>query len=383
MSRPPLETNARPRLVGARILVVDDHEDLAENLREILEVEGAQVTCAATASAAIDAVGRDEGACFDVALVDIQLPDATGHDLLPQLRRAREGLTEVVLVTGNASIDDAIEAVGGEANAYILKPFDVRELIAIVNRALEKVRLRRRSRDLENRARIAEKLAAVGTLAAGLAHEIRNPLNGASLQLQLLQRRLLRENIDLKIGDPITVVLAEISRLSNLVTDFLNFARPAELMREPLDLHQLANRVVALELEETRHLGLDLVVQGHGQPVTINGDAQRLQQVVLNLVRNAMESLSEVADPTTFRSNMIVVECGQQQDGCFLAVIDQGPGIPAQQLPRIFEPFFSTKASGTGLGMSICHSVIDQHGGEIRINSKPGCTRIELFFPKG
>src|SRR5690606_15626161 len=151
----PYEFMPAQQLADAHILLVDDHDDLVENLTEILEEEGARVTRASRASEALERAQIG----FDVALVDIRLPDATGLSLLPSLRTAGDGLGEVLLITGNASLDDAIEAIGREAYAYVLKPFDPLALISTVGRALEKVRLQRKSRELERRARVAEKLA--------------------------------------------------------------------------------------------------------------------------------------------------------------------------------------------------------------------------------
>src|SRR5262245_18479024 len=131
----PLST--APQLQDARILLVDDHVELVENLTEILEDEGACVTAAAKASEALERAP----AGFDVALVDIRLPDGTGLALVPALRHLGDGLSEVLLITGNASLDGAIEAVGREAYAYVLKPFNPEDLIATVSRALVKVRL--------------------------------------------------------------------------------------------------------------------------------------------------------------------------------------------------------------------------------------------------
>ena len=115
-------------LADAHVLVVDDHDDLAENLTEILEDEGARVTRAARASEAVERAK----AGFDVALVDIRLPDATGLSLLPQLKQSGDAHGEVLLITGNASLDDAIAAVGQDAYAYVLKPFDPADLLATV-----------------------------------------------------------------------------------------------------------------------------------------------------------------------------------------------------------------------------------------------------------
>lgn len=365
------------RLDEAHVLIVDDHPDLIDNLTEILEEEGATVSRAMSASEAVEVARLG----FDVALVDIRLPDATGLMLLPQLKQASDGLTEVLLITGNASLDDAIAAVGQDAYAYVLKPFDPADLLSTVGRAVEKVRLQRSARELERRARIAEKLAAVGTLSAGLAHEIRNPLNAASLQMQLLERRLKRAGENPQLLEPVAMVQAEIARLSHLVEDFLRFARPADLHRRRFDIVALLGHVVELQALEARKHQITLHTELPSEPVYVDGDRDKLQQVVLNIVRNAMEALEGHMTSTARPTGNIVIGLERVEDGMVrLYVRDDGPGIPEDIRMRVFEPFFSTKPMGTGLGMAICHSLIQQHGGTIEIHVDHG-TCVEITLP--
>nr|WP_217910021.1 ATP-binding protein [Pseudenhygromyxa sp. WMMC2535] len=353
----------------AHILLVDDHDDLVENLTEILEEEGARVSRAARASEALERAQSG----FDVALVDIRLPDATGLTLLPELRASGDGFSEVLLITGNASLDDAIEAVGREAYAYVLKPFDPADLLATVGRALEKVRLRRESRDLERRARIAEKLAAVGTLSAGLAHEIRNPLNAASLQLQLLERRLVKVSEDPKLLEPVSVVQNELARLSHLVEDFLRFARPADLHLRRFDMAILVRQVIELLVPEAEREAIELRCELHEPQLHVEGDRSKLQQVLINVIRNALEALTD-------SGGSVDVSLAREEDMVVIRIADDGPGIPEDILLRIFEPFFSTKPMGTGLGMAISHSLIQQHGGTIAIRTEGG-TIVDIHLP--
>jgi two-component system, NtrC family, sensor histidine kinase HydH len=373
---------APKHLLDAHVLLVDDHDDLVENLTEILEDEGARVTRAARASEAVERAK----AGFDIALVDIRLPDATGLSLLPQLKQSGDGFAEVLLITGSASLDDAIAAVGQDAYAYVLKPFDPADLLATVGRALEKVRLQRGARELERRARIAEKLAAVGTLSAGLAHEIRNPLNAASLQLQLLERRVRRlEADDPKLIEPIEMVQRELARLSHLVEDFLRFARPADLYLRRFDANAMIRQVVELQSPEAERAGIELRAELPDEHLHFSGDREKLQQVLLNVIRNAMEAIESCDDPED-RSGPrghIVVSLGWAEDGMLLLrIADDGPGIPDEILLRIFEPFFSTKPMGTGLGMAICHSLIHQHGGAIEVRCEGG-TQVDILLPAG
>jgi PAS domain S-box-containing protein len=204
-------------------------------------------------------------------------------------------------------------------------------------------------RVLERRTRLAEKLAAVGTFSAGLAHEIRNPLNGATLQLQLLERRLAKI-VDAEratpVREPLALVRAELERLSRLVTEFLAFARPAALQARDTDLVATVAQVVELEAQVAaqRHRALEL--RAPDGPVTVEIDPERIKQIVLNLVRNALDAAT----------SRVIVTVRRDGAGACLCVTDDGPGISAENLARIFEPFFTTKEGGTGLGMAIVHS---------------------------
>jgi PAS domain S-box-containing protein len=487
------------RLEGARILIVDDHPDLVENLEEILEAEGATVFTAASAQAA--RARAKEG--FDVALVDVRLPDAHGPMLVPELK-GDDGLRQVLLVTGHASIQDAIEAVKAGAYAYVLKPFDPDDLLTTVQHALEDVRLRARAtslqhalerseealrtmvdtvqalllvldvdhrvvqanpavaaatgrpleqivgqrwidscvppraragmqqalekvrtgasavttesivlrridddtveertiswslaglgrgnafriyasgmdvtdvRELERRTQLAEKLAAVGTVSAGLAHEIRNPLNAATLQLQLLERRVRRISEDAGVLEPLDTVRQEIARLANLVTDFLTFARPTALDLVQTNLVDIARGVVGLLQPVAAERNVVLSLHADGEPVRVEADVQRIKQVLLNLVRNALDAVPG----DTGRVDLHIERDGA---GARITVRDNGPGVDKALAARVFEPFFTTKEMGTGLGMAITHKVVDLHGGAIGIQNEAGAVFTITLPPR-
>jgi signal transduction histidine kinase len=220
-------------------------------------------------------------------------------------------------------------------------------------------------RELERRTRLAEKLAAVGTVSAGLAHEIRNPLNAAGLQLQLLERRIARVADQVaesaKLHEPIDLVRSEIDRLSRLVSEFLLFARPTALAARDSDLSSLMAEVVGLEQPVAAERGIALELRVPDAPVVLEIDRERIKQVALNLVRNAIEAAPD--------DGHVQVAVERDGAGARFAVRDDGAGIPAETIGRIFEPFFTTKDGGTGLGMAIAHSLVDLHGGGIEVRT--------------
>ena len=238
---------------------------------------------------------------------------------------------------------------------------------------------------LAERTRRAERLAAVGTLAAGLAHEIRNPLNGAHLHLTLLERALKKEQAGSEAKESLATVASEIQRLSNLVTDFLQFARPQRMELTPTSLSDVAARAVSVLRPEAERRGVALTLEVPRTPIAVAGDAPRLEQVVLNLVKNAIEAndqSSRSRDAASGRSGgHVVARVFRTPSSAIVEVEDDGPGIAASDAP-IFDAFYTTKPSGTGLGLSIAHRIAEDHGGVMTVDSAPGRTVFRLVLPR-
>ena len=356
----------------ARVVVVDDNPDLRDNLRETLEAAGYAVvdvgTCAGARTAAAEG--------FDVALVDLRLPDGDGVSLAAGLSAASPDAA-VVLLTGFATVESAADAVRAGAFAYLLKPCKMPELLMTVEQALRQVQLRREKRELGRRAQVAERLAAVGTMTAGLSHEIRNPLNAAAMQLTVLERRVRRlegpEQPSLLA--PLLLVRDEIQRLNQILEDFLQFARPREVAGASVELAPLLTRVVDLLRgdAEQRRLTLSCDVKAG---VRAHADEGLLRQVVMNLALNALQ-----AAPV---GGWVRLEARTLAGEILLAVEDNGPGVPEAARERIFEPFFTTKAEGSGLGLSIVHAIVTQHGGSLALTpGSDGGARFEIRLPLG
>ena len=219
--------------------------------------------------------------------------------------------------------------------------------------------------ELERRASEAQAMASIATLTAGLAHEVRNPLNAASLQLQLLQRQVAKFSdaslVD-KMGQRITIVSEELVRLTKLLDDFLKLARPQRLALSPVDLVVLVHEVCAMYAPAAAecHIVLDSVVE-HGT-VVAQGDQGMLKQVLVNLVVNALDAIG--------RDGKIILRCfGQGRSRVAFEVQDTGTGIPEEVRTSLFTPFVSTKEAGTGLGLTIVKRIIDRHGGTVTVSS--------------
>jgi len=355
-----------------RILLVDDNIDLVDNLGEILEDEGYKILRATSCATARARAAQG----FDVALVDLRLPDGDGTELAAELRQTVPG-AEVVLLTGFASVESAAAAIRAGACAYLVKPCAVPELLLTVGQALRQVRLQAEREELARRAQLAEKLATVGRLTAGLSHEIRNPLNAAALQLSVLERRVrkLPRDGQATLLEPLVLVQDEIRRLDQTLQDFLLFSRPRELIRKPVQTEALLRKVADLMSGDAEGRLVHLLVEvAPGTPAAAV-DEGVLRQVLLNLVLNALD--------VSPRGGRIRLLGSGAEDGVELVVADEGPGVPPEVQNRLFEPFFTTKPNGTGLGLAIVHSLVDQHGGRVWVEqAEPQGAAFHIRLPR-
>ncbi len=478
----------------AHVLIVDDNIDLAENIAELFEDVGAAVTISSDGASAL---AQAKQRAFDLAVVDVRLPDMTGVELLPSLRESSPR-GEVLLMTGNASLDTAIEAVRQGVFAYVQKPFAPDDMLALAERALAQVELRkerarlaaelsrseqlhrgvvetaesliigvdpqgaivmwnpcatkvsgwtadeaigreflsivvveeqraafaelidkaragertpefqstvaRRDRDertvrwnltplkqdsddplellllvgtdvterldLEKRAADAEAMASLATLTTALAHEIRNPLNAAILQLELLSRigaKVEDERARRRLGNSTKLVQSEIRRLSQLLEEFLGLARPRNFDLYPIDLHQVIHDVVVMQRPVAESAGVELSSRvGEGLPQVL-GDRAKLTQVLINLLVNAIDALRER------EGGLIEIDAVRRDDGrLVISLADNGPGIGDKVARDVFRPFFSTKETGTGLALAIVKKIVDLHGGHVELVARPG-----------
>ena len=216
-----------------------------------------------------------------------------------------------------------------------------------------------------------ERLASLGRLSAGIAHEVRNPLTGISLLLDELHDRMLANPEDQGL---IQRALEEIERLEGLVNELLNFASPPDARLAPGDLAEVLRDTLFLVSKQFQKQKIHLIEDIPEQLPHPQIDSDRLKQALLNLLTNALDAMPEGGE--------LFLSIQRSADGAWLTIRDTGHGVPADRLELIFEPFYTTKGEGTGLGLSITHTIIAGHGGRIEVKSREGQgTEFRIYLP--
>ncbi len=250
-------------------------------------------------------------------------------------------------------------------------------------------RTERRVRQLELRARAAERLAELGTLTGGLAHEIKNPLSTVGLNVQLLQEDVhdLSEDAGLtqshheglvRVHRRLESLSRETHRLRDILEDFLRFAGRVELDTQATDLHTTIGELMDFFEPQANEANVNLRSQLQADPATLQADAGLLKQALLNLLINAVQAMTQAREknlPHGGADELIVrTERGKTLGGEELRIhiTDTGPGMTAEVAEKVFQPYFSTKRGGTGLGLPTSRRIIEEHGGHLTVHADPG-----------
>jgi signal transduction histidine kinase len=282
---------------------------------------------------------------------------------------------------GVRKIEDGLQSLEGNLASRINttgEPAEIQHIVQAINRLgttlKEKIDC---EKQMESQLRHSERLASLGRLVAGVAHEVRNPLATIRLRVQMCRR----DAGDAKVKDSCNIALEEIERLNGIVNRLLNFARPIQLELEPVDLRSL--------VRERIHFFEDFALSQHVQLMTSLPnrnlltmiDKDRMAQVFDNVIQNALEAMLGRG------GTLSVTLASHTQDGDNSPAVcvefqDTGKGMDSSVTGRVFDPFFTTKSSGTGLGLSISHELVRAHGGDIKIESAEGQgTNVRITIP--
>ena len=234
----------------------------------------------------------------------------------------------------------------------------------------------KKMKEMEDRIQLAERISSLGHLAAGVAHEIRNPLNAIGMGLQRLKREFLppdeskREEY-LSFAD---LILKEIRRVNNIIEQFLTLSRPSQLNLKRSSLDDVLRHLVTLFQEEASSLGIRIQSEiPPGMPL-LPIDPEKLTQALINIMRNGMQAMGQ--------GGLLRVEAKSLKAGVEVTISDSGSGIPPEQTEKIFDYYYTTKEKGVGLGLPIAHRIIEAHGGRLKIESRVGAgTKVVITLP--
>ncbi|RKU69203.1 histidine kinase [Parabacteroides sp. AF17-3] len=226
-----------------------------------------------------------------------------------------------------------------------------------------------------------DRLATLGELAAGAAHEIRNPLTAIRSTIQYLSKDFSADPVK---SEMVTELISEVERINKIVQGLLSFARPSDLNTSDINIEQLINQTLLLVTNTLRKQNVEVEFEYFTDNTTIQGDAEQLKQVFLNIILNAVEAMGK-NPPERSRTLIISIEKGTPINThsryLIISFEDSGKGIEQKNIENVFNPFFTTKEEGTGLGLAICYGIINRHEGEIEVKSVPDkgtCMNIKL-----
>lgn len=382
-----------------KILIVDDEHMILELTSMVLESQGYDVQ---TVDNAIDAYRLIDQQKPSLVLLDYMMPKVNGLQALKEIR-SRFPDTYVMMFTGKGSEEVAVELMKAGASDYILKPFSNAKLVERIEQVLRirSIELRNRellqeqkrllgeiekwNKELEQRVQqkteeleeahreilLTEKLASLGHLSAGMAHEIRNPLNSISLFAQILKSGLSADPEMLTYSDKI---VSEVERIDAILVKLLSTSKRSNFQLRSIHLDEILEASLKPFREQIQAQKISIEKNIIKETPSILADADELMQVFSNLFANA---IFEMKDGGTLK---VALECLGSE--ALIKISDTGGGIPEEHLNKIFDPFFTTKERGTGFGLSVVLRIVKTYSGRIHVDSKSGAgTTFQIWLP--
>ena len=382
---------------GEKILIVDDEEVIVKLTGLLLEKRGFDVLAASDGEQCLQMVAKHHPA---LVLLDYMMPLMNGLDTLKKIKSCYPDIS-VVMFTGKGNEDVAVELMRAGAADYLRKPFANKSLIERIDTVLSirqvemenckllkereslqdeikqwnaklEHRVREKSSELERAHREiiqAEKLAALGHMSAGMAHEIRNPLNSINLFAQIL---LSAEGLDAENQSYVYKITQEVERIDEILIQMLA-SNSNQSSKHPIDLVEIIDKVVGDYQARIESQHVELEVNLNRKIPLIRVDPLEVEKIFTNLIGNALYEMPE--------GGALTIDLQADVEKIIIMVSDTGPGIPSQNITRIFDPFFTTKEKGTGFGLSVVLRVVNSLGGRITVDSPPdagACFIIEI-----
>ncbi len=384
------------------ILVVDDDETVGNLVVKLLEMAGHYAFFCPDGESALE--NLDKGG-VDLLITDLRMPGMDGLELIDASRKIDKDL-DIIVITGYGTMEIFIEAIRAGAIDFVVKPIENEQLLNSVNRALEKKELSESLLARTQQLVQSEKMATVGILSAGIAHEINNPNTFIRTNLQLMReyiKRLKPKLEDLNVEknaesvrniifeefpQMINEALRGTERIQKIVAGVKHYAHKGDgSLSENVDIREvIAHAVTMVRAKLRKHI---TITESYLNLKEIKGEFSKLEQVFVNLLVNAADAIEDKVKERRARGDKDfmglidvsatiiegdVFETEETPDYLVLTFYDNGPGIEKKKIKKIFDPFFTTKpvGVGTGLGLYICYEIIKQHEGAITVQSELG-----------
>lgn len=330
------------------ILIVDDDERNVILLTVKMEREGYEVE---SVSNGVDALERVQTFTPDVILMDVMMPRMNGYEVLKALKSdEKTRYIPVIMLTGLGEVENKVQGFDVGAEDYITKPFSLREVSARVRSLL-------RVRALQKRIRDTEKMAALGGMVDGIAHEIRNPL----MVIGGMARRLAERECDEKSRGYADAIIKCVERLEKMIVRVDDYKRI--LVSKPIPVE--FNRVVEDALRDMAFLfeegDIEIKVSCVNPSPVVNMDYINLKTALCNIIQNSLEAMGS--------TGLLEITTSLEDGRAVVVIKDNGPGIDPDEQKKIFHPFQTSRIEGAGLGLTMAHRIISDHSGEIAVSS--------------
>jgi signal transduction histidine kinase len=349
-----------------RLLLIEDSED--DELLLLAELRSCGYEPAHTRVESLEELQRALSAGpWDAIISDYVLPGFNGLEALPLVKE--RGLdVPFLIISGAVGEDTAVKAMKSGVHDFLFKD-RLGRLGPALARELREAEVRAERRRMQERLLLSDRLAALGLLAAGVAHEINNPLASLMMNLDFTLSSARERHLQEDDVQALRNASECAQHIQEIIRDIKVFARPEAQPLGPTDLHRVLDS--ALRMAWNQVFPRAQLIKDYGEALTVHGSEARLAQIFLNLVINAAQALPVGAH---HEHEIRVVTRRQQPDAVRVEIHDTGPGIPAELQERIFDPFFTTKPEGvgTGLGLFICRRLVTEMGGRIGVESQPG-----------
>ena len=367
-----------------RVLLVDDEKDFRQTIAKRLTKRGISTEQAGTGEESLEILAKKP---VDVVVLDVKMPGMGGIETLHKIKE-KYLQTEIILLTGHAATCDGVEGIKLGAFDYLTKPIELEHLVGKIKQAFDKIKHEEEKvKDSEFRANMeqqmiaTERLASLGTLSAGVAHEINNPLAIINESAGWMRLVLKREDMaDVPSRQDLEMALGKIEkgvdRARRITHQMLETVRKNDSVSAEVNLHELVDEAIELVGKQIADKNIK-IIKKFETSLNIWSDPYQLRQVFINLLTNAIHAVGTGGKIT------IILET--VNDEIILTIRDTGQGIPKENLEKIFEPFFSTKnpGEGTGLGLFVTRNIIDKLGGKIYVKSRIGHgTDFSIKIPK-